>query len=1243
MDKIRVSLAYKAVLAFFIALLPIIIVFLITYSSHKRHMEALVLENMNSIAAEREGDIILFLQISKDRMEDFASDGIIVEETERMIRTRPEGPRLSDYIETHKLPILKNIYRLSVISRDGKVLASTVRSVIGRDMSSEDFFIKGLKGTSAAERPRGLMDRPEIAVSSPIYSRRTGKVIGVMAGFSPASSIGRYLTGEHEEELGGTAHTVKGHKTLEAYLVNRDRLMLTESIFIKGPVGGIRVDTAPVAACLERGATSSGFWKDYRGVDVAGSSMCFRDFGWTLVVEIDKDEALAPLFYIKTYALGGGVVSVGVLSALVLFFMRNVIMQLSALAGGAKEVAQGNYRVRMPIRTQDELGVLTQSFNDMASRVQRREAEIRESEERLSAIMDNTSNVIYMKDLSGRYILINSTYERLFGISKEGIKGKTDHDIFPREAADRFRENDLSALSAQMPVSFEETAPHGDGDHYYISVKFGLRDSEGKLYAVCGISTDITELRKADEALRRSQRGLANAQRIAHVGNAEWDLVNNRIECSEEFYSILGIPRERQCPSFEGLFEAVHPEDKEFVRRHIEDAIRTGTTVPLDFRIISLDGKEKYVHAEAESKLDESGRPMLLYGTIQDVTEVRKKEEALRSSEESLANAQRIAHIGNWDWDIVNNTLYWSDEIYRIFGVPPREFGATYDAFLGYVHPEDREFVMKSVDDALYRKKNYSIDHRILLPDGVEKIVHEQAEATFNKEGMPVKMSGTVQDITEMRRLEEEQARLSTIIELSPDLIGIADPHGRMLYLNEAGRVLLGFGEHEDISGVNIYGVHPRWVQDILINEGFPTAAERGVWRGETAFVSRDGREIPASQVVMAHRSPSGKVMYFSTIASDISEIKKAEALLKESERKYRGLVDNALVGVYTADLKGEILFANRALAFIFEFGSPGELISEGTWARFRNTADREKFVDTLKALGKLENYELEVVTRTGKRRNILCTASLESGGEVYSGMVIDITKRKIAEEELKKLTGELEKRVEERTAELEEANRELESFSYSVAHDLRSPLRLIDGFSALVLKNYWESIDEHGRDHLARVRQACGRMTELIEDLLRFSQVLRAGIERREVDLTALAASIIEELRKNNPERQVEYVSDEGLIAQADPGLVKDVLENLLGNAWKFTSRTPGARIELRSAGKEGPKTIFCVRDNGVGFEMKYASEIFAPFHRLYRADEFPGTGIGLATVERIIRRHGGRVWAEGEPGRGAAFYFTL
>jgi len=290
------------------------------------------------------------------------------------------------------------------------------------------------------------------------------------------------------------------------------------------------------------------------------------------------------------------------------------------------------------------------------------------------------------------------------------------------------------------------------------------------------------------------------------------------------------------------------------------------------------------------------------------------------------------------------------------------------------------------------------------------------------------------------------------------------------------------------------------------------------------------------------------------------------------------------------------------------------------------------ELANTARTVSRERNYSLRAKP-TGDRDEV------DTLIVAFNEMLSQIQERDAA---LLSARNQLEQRVEERTAQLKAANRELEAFSYSVSHDLRGPLEIIANMSYIVQAEYGGRLDVEGKDSLERIRQAAARMSQLIEDMLNLARVTKTEMHRERVDISALARQVGQELGKREPERHVELVVADGLIEDADSHLLRVVLENLLGNAWKYTSRTEAARVEF-GKGRRDEKPFYYIRDNGAGFDPRGLTRLFQPFQRLHPISEFPGTGIGLATVQRIIQKHGGEVWAEGAVGQGATFYFTL
>jgi hypothetical protein len=269
-------------------------------------------------------------------------------------------------------------------------------------------------------------------------------------------------------------------------------------------------------------------------------------------------------------------------------------------------------------------------------------------------------------------------------------------------------------------------------------------------------------------------------------------------------------------------------------------------------------------------------------------------------------------------------------------------------------------------------------------------------------------------------------------------------------------------------------------------------------------------------------------------------------------------------------------------------------------------------------------------------------TVTEQDALKVAAGIISAAIERQEADQAIRELNAQLEQRVRQRTADLESANRELESFAYSVSHDLRAPLRAIDGYSRLLADDYASQLDDEANVMFQNIRTATQHMNQLINDLLNLSRLTRAEMNLTSVNLSEIAQRIVENLRRQEPERQVKITIQPGLVANGDLSLLQATLDNLLHNAWKFTSRSQQATIEIGGFMDEG-NMVYFVRDNGAGFDMQYAQKLFTPFQRLHTSNEFEGTGVGLATVKRIIQRHHGKIWAEGQQGKGATFYFTL
>jgi PAS domain S-box-containing protein len=413
----------------------------------------------------------------------------------------------------------------------------------------------------------------------------------------------------------------------------------------------------------------------------------------------------------------------------------------------------------------------------------------------------------------------------------------------------------------------------------------------------------------------------------------------------------------------------------------------------------------------------------------------------------------------------------------------------------------------------------------------------------------------------------------------------------------------------------------------------------------ETFHQRKDGSRYPVEVRLQFAAEESPPV--FIAIILDITERRQAEQTVLESERRYHALARIAPVGIFRTDAVGNCIYTNERWCQIAGM-SPEQALGEG-WSAALHPEDRERVFTEWYQAAKTQapfhgEYRFQRPDGAVSWVLVQTTAEEDSQGDVigYVGTITDISEQKNTEDELRIHRDHLEELVSERTHAMEASNRELEAFAYSVSHDLRAPLRAIDGFSHLLGEDCADAIGDLGKGYLRRVRAASQRMGKLIDDILQLARMTQRDMQWLDVDMSKLANAAVDRLREAEPGRRVDARVAPDMRAAGDRTLLGVVLDNLIGNAWKYTGGKDHACIEIGVL-EQGEEPVYFVKDNGAGFDMSYADKLFGIFQRLHRANEFEGTGIGLATVQRIIDRHNGRVWAEAEADKGATFFFTL
>lgn len=470
---------------------------------------------------------------------------------------------------------------------------------------------------------------------------------------------------------------------------------------------------------------------------------------------------------------------------------------------------------------------------------------------------------------------------------------------------------------------------------------------------------------------------------------------------------------------------------------------------------------------------------------------------------------------------------------------------------------------------------------------------------------------------------------------------------GKVLYVNPAFECISGYTLEDIRNGEGLNAIHPEQRIDFAGCINKATAGKQVPENYELHFYAKSGEERWAElSLTLVHyeNQPAGIVT-----GIDITKRKTAEQKVKHSESELRNILDNLQDTYYRTDLQGRILRASKSVYELLGYQEE-ELLGTKLADLYVDPEGREKFLHLMQQNnGTVRNYEAALHRKDGSHVWVSTNAhfyfDIHANIQGVEGTTRDISEIIHTREELEKHHLHLEDLITERTLDLEAANRELESFCYSVSHDLRSPLRSIDGFSQILLEDYSPILDDISKNYLQRVRSGAQRMGQLIDDLLKLSRVSSGGLIKQTIDLSQLAREVATELRHSDPRRDAAITIQPGLNCHADKGLMRVVMENLFSNAWKYTQyKQEQAQIEFSQTNHdEKESSVFYIKDNGAGFDMDYSHKLFTPFQRLHPAREFEGSGVGLATVDRIIQRHGGKVWAEGEPDKGATFYFSL
>lgn len=638
-----------------------------------------------------------------------------------------------------------------------------------------------------------------------------------------------------------------------------------------------------------------------------------------------------------------------------------------------------------------------------------------------------------------------------------------------------------------------------------------------------------------------------------------------------------------------------------------------------------------------------------------DITERIRNEESLRKSELFLKQTQKIAMLGSYSLDFATDEWISSEILDSIFGIE-KEYPKTIESWMTLIHPEwQNEMNRYFQEEVLGKKMKFDKEYKIIRQsDAQVRWIHDIGEIVLNNQQQPIKMIGTIQDITNSKTLELERKYLLASVENVPNRIVVKDLDLKVVSANKSWIISKGedsidnlvgktdaevFGLSPDSEPVRSYMAEDRKVLTLSPGEFIESELPVKLYSGEDTIASL--RRYPIFD-------DKGKLFCIGCIATDITERKKSEAALQQSEALFRLLAENSTDMISRHDLSAKFLYVSPACRAIFGYEAD-ELLGHSL-TEFVHTEDLDTINKLFEKLSIMPTVAVTVYQQRCKNGEFKwIETSSQSVFNNDRGNLLEIhassrnvTDRKEKEFEILTLNQTLEQRVNERTSQLEDANKELEAFSYSVSHDLRAPLRHISGFSEMLAKDTQEQLSDKGRHYLEVINDAAHKMVLLIDDLLEFSRTSRMEINKSTFKMNKVLDEAYQLIIPVTENRNIAWEIADMPTVVADYNLIRLVWVNLLDNALKYTRKKDNVLIQI-DCELVNHEAVFSIKDNGVGFDMKYAEKLFGVFQRLHSTSEFEGTGIGLANVRRIILRHGGRTWAESELDKGAKFYFTL
>ena len=887
---------------------------------------------------------------------------------------------------------------------------------------------------------------------------------------------------------------------------------------------------------------------------------------------------------------------------------------------------------------------------------------LRQSEEKYRTVLETIEDDYFEDDLAGNFTFVNHAMCRQLGYSKEELIGMNYRQYTDETNAKKLYELYKEMYRTGEPIKiFDVEAIRKDGTKIiYESTASLMRDAEGKPIGFRGISRDVTERKQAEEALRQSEEKYRTILENIQDGYFEVDLAGTFTFVNDAECRNLGYPREELIGMNNRQYTDQTTAKKLYEVFH--EVYKTGEPVKVfDIESIKKDGTKGFSEISVSLIRDAQGKPIGFQGISRDATERKQAEEALRQSEEKYRSILENITEGYFENDLRGNFTFFNDSLPEVYGYTRDEL--MHMSYRQYMDEEHAQKVSQAYNKVYTTgEPDKEIQFEIIRKDGTRRYLENSVSLIRDAGDKPVGFRGISRDITERKQIEEalqeSEAKYRTILESIGDSYTEIDLSGTMTFINEAAFKFLGWPEEEFVGMHYKDYTSPENAKKIfeIYNKVYRTGEPARLVEYE--LTAKDGTTKIVESTVDLRRDKSGKPIGFKSLTRNITQRRQTEEALRQSEERYRTIIENIQDGYFESDLAGKYTFVNDVICQHLGY-TKEELIGMDN-RQFQDETNAKKTYQTFKEVYKtgepVKTLDMEVIRKDGTKGISEVSISLIRDAQEkpigFRGISRDVTERKKAEERLKRYA-----------AELERSNEEVKNFAYIVSHDLRVPLVNLKGYtselrSALeVIGSNFDAALPHLIDEkrsavaialhedvpeaLEFIINSVSRMDSFINAILILSRLGRQDLKPEPIDMNALVQTTLETMSHQIQERGIEVIVGSLPHVVADRTSMEQIMGNILGNAVKYPDSSRPCRIEVAAEVNNG-ETIFSIRDTGRGIAEEDMHKVFAPFRRAGKQDT-QGEGMGLSYVQTLVRRHGGRIWCESELGKGTTFAFTI